>query len=148
MEVTLLLPQNRYSERAPTATVDKDGRFRMEDVPLGRYVVFGKSPTHYMAALAADNNQISWGPDGPIGGALPPLVVVSKDGETVSRDLEMKVGPRLPGQGHGAGRRAGGRREDHRARLRDRAAELDVGRLVPGEQRVARDDRRGGRLPT
>jgi len=103
VEVTLLLPQNRYSERAPTATVDKDGRFRMEDVPLGRYVVFGKSPTHYMAALASDNNSISWGPDGPIGGAPPALVVLSKDGETVTRDLEMKVGLGFRGKVTGPG---------------------------------------------
>ena len=101
--VTLLLPQNRWGEKAPSVVVDKEGRFRMEDVPLGRYVVFGQSPSHYMPALATSTNQMTWTEDGMVGGTPPPLVVVSKDGETITRDVEMKPGLAIKGRVTGPG---------------------------------------------
>lgn len=97
-DVLVLVAQDRWGERTQSSTTDAQGRFRFDNVPLGRYVLVARSATHYMAAFAVD----------PVTSLDPgassldaPLVVVSRGGETVTRDIEMRPG--LSVRGHVVG---------------------------------------------
>lgn len=94
----LLLPsQDRWNVESLRCAVDAGGRYRFDDVPIGRYVVLATSPRHVLTAmLQQGTNAMGWDPSaGPAPDA--PVAVVTKEGDVVERDVEMAPGLALRG---------------------------------------------------
>lgn len=97
----------RVSASPPTAVVtDAQGRYRLEDVPLGRSGLSAKHETHYLAAQAKGGqggNQMMF-MDGMnftmpgMPGASGVTVFIETEGQRVTRDLELEPGLELRGR--------------------------------------------------
>jgi len=105
-EVFLLGPTGGSFQLPSTprvTTVDRDGRFRFDDVPLGKYTLHARSPSHYVAADAgASGPRMSKRSfDMPMfnGGGPPPTttLVLTKEGETFEKNLWMMKGVPVAG---------------------------------------------------
>ncbi len=94
-----------YGPPAAAAT-DAEGRFRFDDVALGKYLLVPQSATHWFApveAAVAGSSGAIYDPSGASVRPTPPslTVVLAKEGETAERDLEAVRG--LPVHGRVVG---------------------------------------------
>lgn len=78
------------------ATVDKDGVFRFDAVPLGKYVLYARSPTHYAATGLDGGPSLPGGrpirSGGETNGPATTVLVLTKDGETFEKNVFMLRG--------------------------------------------------------
>ena len=83
---------------APRAmAVDRNGAFRFEDVALGKYILYARSPSHYLPVDAAGQQSMrggrvlrSAGPDG--GAPMTTTLVLTKEAETFEKNISMLKG--------------------------------------------------------
>lgn len=97
-EVFLLgAPSGTGGQAVPrVATVDKDGAFRFDEVPLGKYVLYARSPTHYVATGLDGGPSLPGGrmirTGGEANAPATSILVLSKDGETFEKNIFMLKG--------------------------------------------------------
>lgn len=105
VQIELALAEAVRTWYGPGATVvtDAEGRYRFDDVALGKYVLLPQSATHWFApveaAFSASTAQI-YDPTGATPNPTPPAltVVLTKEGEAAERNLEGRKGLPLRGR--------------------------------------------------
>ncbi len=89
---------------APSVTTDADGRFRFDDVALGKYVLIPTAASHFSPAVEAavsGKTAVVYDPNAVRISPASLTVVLTTEGEEAERNLEMRRG--LPVRGRVVG---------------------------------------------
>lgn len=100
VELRLMRGESTGSNQTPTTTTGADGRFRFDDVPLGKHVLLPQSATHWSAEVesATTTANVAYAADAVRSAPSALTVVLTTEGETAERDLVMRPGLAVRGR--------------------------------------------------